>query len=189
MNYELLPTDNAKQMRERFEFTFLKTFASFCDEIPAARRYAVPTVMYPALFRGEITRLDFYDALGELAKIKTPVYFLNDRCPIGEPCVLNRLFVAKTNDIKPFAKQIFDEWCREFYLGSYVFSSEFHSITNNLFNDKIFLKLLPFDLYIFDESMEWMLAFTHEDCEDECEYDGDSSAIEPRRCCYMIRPQ
>ena len=187
MNYVLLSDEQAKQVRERFENNFLKTFDAFCNENQAVKRYINPTVMYSALFRGDITRLDFYEALGELSKINTPVYFLNDHSPLGEPCVLNRHFVATTDDTNALAKQIFDEWCREFYLENYIFSSEFDSKTNYLFKDKIFLKLLPSDLYIFDESMEWMLAFTHEDYEDESECGTDMSAIEPRRCCYLIK--
>lgn len=187
MNYTLLPTEKATQIRERFEAAFIKDFSRHAEENSSDYRYTNPTIMYSALFRDDVVRLDFYEALGELTKVTNEIYFLNDRCPLGESCVLNMPFVAATDNIKSFAKQIFDEWCREFYLGSYIFSDYFHKKTNNLFKDKMFRNVLPFDIYIFDESMEWMLAFTHEDCEDESEYDEDARAVEPRRCCYLIR--
>ena len=187
MNYTLLPTEKATQIRKRFEAAFIKDFSCHAEENSSDYRYTNPTIMYSALFRDDVVRLDFYEALGELTKITTEVYFLNDRCPLGEPCVLNMPFVATTDDIKSFAKQIFDEWCRELYLGCYIFSDYFHKKTNNLFKDKMFSNVLPFDIYVFDESMEWMLAFTHEECEDETEFDENARAVEPRRCCYLIR--
>lgn len=177
MQYELLTNDLASKMRERFINAFLK------EKWNTNFR----SVLYSAGFAGKTTRLDFYQALGELTKRDGELYFLSDLSH-GWRCELQNDFVAKTIDAKGFAKQIFDEWCREFYVGNYIFSDTFHQTTNNLFKDKLFLNLLPLDIYIFDGTFNWMLAFTHEDCEDENEHDRDPGIIEPRRCCYLVEP-
>ncbi len=184
MNYELLPNKKSIQIRERFENTFLKTFDSYASETPSILRYTNPVIMYSAMFLDDVIKLDFYDALGELAKIQDNVYFMSDKSPLGERCALNAVFVAQTKDTKSLAKQIFDEWCREYHLGNYIYSQAFRDKTNGLFDDSIFQNILPFDLYIIDESMKWMLAFTHEECESE---DEDLCDMQPQRCCYLIR--
>lgn len=177
MQYELLTNDLASKMRERFINAFLK------EKWNTNFR----SVLYSARFDGSISRLDFYQALGELTKRDGELYFLSDLSH-GWRCELQNDFVAKTIDAKGFAKQIFDEWCREFYVGNYIYSDTFHQTTNNLFKDKLFLNLLPLDIYIFDGTFNWMLAFTHENCEDESEQDDDIGCVEPRRCCYLIKP-
>lgn len=176
MHYDLLTNSDASEIRANFINAFLKE-----------KQNTSCFVSYSAQFDGNVTRLDFYQALGELSKKDGRIYFLSDT-EHGYRCSLPSNFVCKTDDSKGFAKQIFDEWCREFYVGNYFYSENFHQMTNNLFKEKIFFNLLPLDVYIFDDSYKWMLAFTHEDCEDESEYDEDFGCVEPRRCCYLIKP-
>ena len=186
MQYELLSSEQANVIRGRFETAFLKSMEQYAKSNPYFSQYPKYEVCYSARFKENFERLDFYSALGELTKKNSTLYFLSD-IGNGLGSKLNNDFVATTNNSKAFAKQLFDEWCREFYIGNYMYSEVFHETTNGLFKDSVFINLLPYDVYIFDDGMDWMIAFTHEDCEDESEYNEDEGCIAPCRCCYLIQ--
>ena len=76
-------------------------------------------------------------------------------------------FVARVN-AEQLAKLIEDEW-----YGVYRMAEQ------NMYNPN---PILPEDLYIFDESMKWLIVFTHETMDWESEIDDPMKSAQSRYC-------
>lgn len=76
-------------------------------------------------------------------------------------------FVAQV-DVKELAKLIEDEWYDSYKLAA-----------QNMYNPEA---VLPEDLYIFDESMNWLVVFTHETTDWEFDENNPMKQAETRYC-------
>lgn len=191
MNYTLLPTEAATQIRERFEKSFIETpqeyelsSAKWREEYyaanPNAPRYPIPKydeVIYWSKIKS-YKEIAFADAISFLSTVGKPVYFMSDlelegyvgmhllnddKASIG--------FVAIHNDSKAFAEFIYDEW-KLCYTFDYENEEEW------------FEPILPDDLYVFDDSFSWMLVFTHHNVDD---FAPDREENSYNRGCFIIR--
>ena len=115
----------------------------------------------------------FSDALSELKTHVGKVLIMSEDETL---CCPNELFynnekvknfVAKV-DVKELAKLIEDEW-----YGSYKLA------TQNTYNPDA---ILPEDLYVFDESMTWLVVFTHETTDWEFDENNPMKQAETRYC-------
>ena len=162
MQYELLTTAQADEIRSQFENAFIKTpqeydisYKKWLEEYLKTHNIekTFPTLDYNEVVYWSklksFAEILFEDAIEFLKEIKNPVYFLSD--PYSERNGMNILydkpvgFVATTNDATAFAEFIYDDWRK----------------LCNLPDDVWIDPILPEDLYVFDDSMKWMLAFTH----------------------------
>ena len=189
MNYTLLPTEKATQIRERFEKTFIQTqseyeihFAKWLEEFKKSPKYDpqfTPTpqydkVIYLSKLKNDDCDILFEDTISFLSTVGNPVYFMSDvelegyggmhllqdgNASIG--------FVAETDNPKEFADFIYYEW-RRF----------------NDMNDLYFDTVLPQDLYVFDDSFSWMLVFTHHNRDDFSSEHVENSF---NRLCFLLR--
>ncbi len=189
MNYTLLPTEKATQIRERFEKSFIQTrneyeihFAEWLEEFKKSPNYNPqfpPTakydqVVYWSKLKNDDRDILFEDAISFISNVDSKVYFLSDIELEGyagmhllndENSAIG--FVAQAEDSKEFADFIYYEW-RRF----------------NDMNDFYLDKLLPDDLYVFDDSFSWMLVFTHHNVDDfGSEYVENSF----NRLCFLLR--
>ena len=191
MDYTLLNEERAKQVRERFESTFIETpeeyMASalkwreeYFSNNPNAHVYPLPKfdeVIYWSKIKC-YKEIDFAEAISFLSSINNPVYFMSDvelegyvgmhllndpRASIG--------FVAVHDDPKSFAEHIYNEW--KCYM-TYDYENE----------EEWFDPLLPDDLYVFDESFSWMLVFTHHNVDD---FAPDRVENSYNRLCFLLR--
>ena len=186
MQYELLPSEQAVQVRQKFEEAFIETpqeyeisymkwaeeFAQLQPEIAKRCIGDYSSIIYWNKLKDCNREISFDDAISFLKGIKNPVYFLSD--PPLETTRMNVLgnepvgFVAKTNDPQFFAEYIYDEW-RMIY---------------TLPDDQWVDPLLPWDLYVFDDSFKWMLFFSHHNIDDFEESDNECSW---NRLCFTIK--
>ena len=191
MDYTLLNEERAKQVRERFESTFIETPEEYIasalkwrDEYfsnnPNAHVYPIPNydkVVYWSKIKC-YKEIDFAEAISFLSSISNPVYFMSDvelegyvgmhllkddKASIG--------FVAVHDDLKSFAEHIYNEW--KCYM-TYDYENE----------EEWFDPLLPDDLYVFDESFSWMLVFTHHNVDD---FAPDRVENSYNRLCFLLR--
>lgn len=191
MDYTLLNEERAKQVRERFESTFIETpeeyMASalkwreeYFSNNPNAHVYPIPNYD-KGVYWSKIKcceEISFTDALSFLSKTDNDVYFMSD--PELEGYFGMHLlnwdsnsigFVAVHNAPKEFAEFIYDEWKRS-YTVDYENEEEW------------FDPLLPDDLYVFDESFSWMLVFTHHNVDD---FAPDRVENSYNRLCFLLR--
>lgn len=190
MNYTLLPTEKATQIRERFEKTFIETpqeyelsAAKWREEQfagnPNAQIYPIPNyneVIYWSKIKC-YKEIDFAEAISFLSNVGNPVYFMSD-VELEGYVGMHILgwnydsigFVAVHDDPKSFAEHIYNEW--KCYM-TYDYENE----------EVYFEPLLPEDLYVFDDSFSWMLVFTH--------HNRDDFMPEPpsgeNRGCFIVR--
>ncbi len=180
MQYELLTTEQADKIRSRFENTFFKTYQEFeiswtkwAEEFaknrPDAAKPIMPEYSLTTYWNKlkENTDITFDDAISFLKSIENPVYFLSD--PNGMNILDNASieFVATTDDPKSFADFIYDEW------------KMIYTLPDDVWKDPT----LPWDLFVFDHTFNWMLYFTHHNIDDFAE---EKTGCDWNRLCIKI---
>ena len=191
MNYTLLPTEKATQIREMFERAFIETPQEYALRAAKWREEAFAknpnSHVHPISNYDEVIywskikpceEIEFTDALSFLSNFDNPVYFMSD--PELEGYVRMHLlnldsdsigFVAVHNDSKAFAEFIYDEWKLR-YTFDYENEEEWYDPP------------LPDDLYVFDDSFSWMLVFTHHNRDD---FSSERVENSFNRLCFLIR--
>ncbi len=191
MNYTLLFPQHAYQIRERFEKTFIMTQQEYDiaysdwqkvnqTKMPDELR-DVKSVLYWGKLKPCNTVIDFHKALARVASSTKELYFMSDpksdryanmHYLNNEECTIG--FVATTNEPSTFSAYIHDEW---------NFISKFDDLGKVKWTDP----LLPWDLYVFDDSFEWMIAFTHHNAEDfpDKKAGKTDELLDCNRLCYL----
>lgn len=165
--YTKLPADEAYTLRDKFIDTFVNTSCETyikyirdrkADDVVDGMGFLV-SFLWCCLDRTNVRRVDFYSTVKHLQKMKN-----------------ERVFVMW--DIRPL-KVIYPEWCRvrePDYLRNFrsddVISIAPEELCEILLRDHhieahrigdVWLQFLPEDLYVFDETFTWLMAFTHEE--------------------------
>ena len=182
MEIQLL--ENATEIRN----TFINTFVLSWDEFQikqkawiaemAKNKYTIDINWYKQAYLWDKLNFDFSvatfsKALSELKTHSGKVLIMSEDETL---CCPNELFynnekvknfVAQV-DVKELAKLIEDEWYDSYKLAA-----------QNMYNPDA---VLPEDLYVFDESMTWLVVFTHETTDWELDENNPMKQAETRYC-------
>lgn len=192
MNYKLLLPQHANQIRKTFEKAFIMTQQEYdidCSYWEKVNQTKIPdelrdvkSVLYWGKLKPRNAVIDFDKALERVASSTKELYFMSD--PKSDRYVNNMHylnneestleFVATINEPSAFSAHIHNEW-------NYV--SKFDDLGEEEWVDP----LLPWDLYVFDDSFEWMIAFTHHNADDFSNKKADQTdeRLDCNRLCYL----
>lgn len=182
MKIQLL--ENATEIRNSFINTFVLSWDEFqvkqkdwIAEI-AKNKYMIDINWYNQAYLWDKLNFDFSVATfsDALSALKTHVGKVLIMSEDGTLCCPSELFynnekvknfVAQV-DVKELAKLIEDEWYDSYKLAA-----------QNMYNPDA---VLPEDLYVFDESMTWLVVFTHETTDWEFDENNPMKQAETRYC-------
>jgi hypothetical protein len=176
--------ENPNFIRKNFEENFVMTWEIFqvkqrewIAEM-AEVHYPIDANWYNQSFMWDrmdpkYPRVFFREALLTLCKHKGNVFIMSEgeshRYP-GELRYHNKSvinFVAQV-DVNQLASLVEEEWRASFGLDKQVETN--------------YSPVLPEDLYVFDESMTWFVAFTHEVCDLNAQFSDKVKAADSRLC-------
>ena len=181
---EILLLNNTDEIRKSFIEHFVCSWDEFqvghkrfIDEC-AKNKYIIDINWYNKAYLWD--KLNFDVSVSSFASALDALKRHNDRVLImsedenhpypGELFINNKKitnFVARVN-AEELTKLIEDEWYKVYRLAE-----------QNMYNPK---PILPEDLYVFDESMDWLIVFTHETMDWESEVDDPIKSAQTRYC-------
>ena len=182
MDIKLL--SNPEQIRAKFLERFVLSWEAFQLEYQdwisqlAERNYPIGIEWYEQSFlwgrmRKDLPIVSMKEALAVLREHKGAVRFLSE----GPSCCAERRLLLRDQKYVGFAAEAKPEeladLIEEEWFESYRLAME------DRYNP---CPVLPEELYVFDESMEWCVVFTHETTDWESELDDPMKAAESRLC-------